>query len=74
MQLLADVDSKQLTSYLKDEKLAESVQFACQRYLDERTEASETIQLLKLYHRAEQHKDEKHTPEEGAAVKRPRTE
>lgn len=34
---------------------AASVQEACQRHLDERSQTSEAMDLLKLYHRAREH-------------------
>ncbi|OWF41252.1 DNA fragmentation factor subunit alpha-like [Mizuhopecten yessoensis] len=55
LQGVIDLSVPALASLLHDtESFAEAVQEACQRHLDERTQTSEAMDLLRLYHTSRQ--------------------
>lgn len=54
-QLIVEMDVALLAHLLQDtENFAKSIQEACQRHLDERTQTAEAMDLLRLYHTARQ--------------------
>lgn len=54
-QLIVEMDVAMLAHLLQDtENFAKSIQEACQRHLDERTQTAEAMDLLRLYHTARQ--------------------
>lgn len=56
LQLLVDTDTEELAQLLGSPKSnVESIQDACQRHLDEKAEAKEALEILKLYHSANGH-------------------
>ncbi|XP_067658688.1 DNA fragmentation factor subunit alpha-like [Haliotis asinina] len=56
LQQIVDVSVEELASLLQDtESYAKALQDSCSRHLDERQQAAEAIDLLRLYHRARQH-------------------
>lgn len=55
LQAVVDMNVPALASLLQDtESYAEAIQEACQRHLDERTQTSEAMDLLRLYHASRQ--------------------
>lgn len=55
LQLIVEMDVALLAHLLQDtENFAKSIQEACQRHLDERTQTAEAMDLLRLYHTARQ--------------------
>ncbi|XP_061197838.1 DNA fragmentation factor subunit alpha-like [Saccostrea echinata] len=55
LQVIVDMDISVLAHLLQDtENFAKSIQEACQRHLDERSQTSEAMDLLRLYHTARQ--------------------
>nr|XP_022343428.1 DNA fragmentation factor subunit alpha-like [Crassostrea virginica] len=55
LQVIVDMNVAMLAHLLQDtENFAKSIQEACQRHLDERTQTAEAMDLLRLYHTARQ--------------------
>ncbi|XP_041378124.1 DNA fragmentation factor subunit alpha-like [Gigantopelta aegis] len=55
LQQIVDVPTESLSALLQDtESYARALQDSCQRHLDERTQTTEAIDLLRLYHKARQ--------------------
>lgn len=55
LQVIVDMNVAVLAHLLQDtENFAKSIQEACQRHLDERTQTAEAMDLLRLYHTARQ--------------------
>lgn len=55
LQVIVEMDVALLAHLLQDtENFAKSIQEACQRHLDERTQTAEAMDLLRLYHTARQ--------------------
>lgn len=53
---MTSMETSSLATLLGEtETYAKSVQEACQRHLDERTQTTEAMELLKLYHKAREH-------------------
>ncbi|XP_059145091.1 DNA fragmentation factor subunit alpha-like [Physella acuta] len=56
LQVLVDCDTTKLACLLGEkETTTQTLQDACQRSLDERLEANEAIELLKLFHKSKEH-------------------
>ncbi|CAL1543319.1 unnamed protein product [Lymnaea stagnalis] len=56
LQRLVDADTEQLAQLLDSSKsIVSSIQDGCQRHLDDRAQTKEALELLKLYHEANQH-------------------